>query len=312
MNPKVSIIIPTFNAEDTLERCINSVLEQTYNNLEIIIINDGSTDKTAEIGKKLAKKNTQIKYIFQENRGVSSARNNGIKKASGEYIFFLDSDDTIDVGVIMALINSREEGTLNSSRIFFKDKKRETEIHRESSYRSEDIIKKIACDELQGFSWGYLFERDKCAMYNENINYLEDVIFLVEYIRRNKIKSIKFIPKSSGIYYYYENDNSVTKSNKNINNKLESIVNATNILKETAEHKYDEEIENMKIRIFEAEIAKVDRREFMGIIDRFHLKKYTGKRKYLKVFSRFYRSKNIMALKLYYMARYAGKKIITA
>ena len=87
----ISVIIPTFNRENLIKDAINSVLEQTYQNFEILIIDDGSTDDTSDVVKSIG--DTRIKYIYQENAGVSRARNNGIENAQGEYIAFLDSDD---------------------------------------------------------------------------------------------------------------------------------------------------------------------------------------------------------------------------
>lgn len=88
--PKVSVIIPTFNREKYLNNTIDSVLAQTYHNYEIIVVDDGSTDNTREVAKKYKDK---IKYVYQKNQGVSSARNSGIKVSRGEWIAFLDSDD---------------------------------------------------------------------------------------------------------------------------------------------------------------------------------------------------------------------------
>lgn len=93
MNILLSVVIPAYNAERTIERCLKSVLKQTYNNIEIIVVNDGSTDSTMDILQKLIKENFKLTIIDQENEGPSIARNTGIKNAHGEYIAFLDSDD---------------------------------------------------------------------------------------------------------------------------------------------------------------------------------------------------------------------------
>ena len=90
---KYSIIVPAYNVENYLEQCINSILVQSFNNYEIIIVNDGSTDKTGKICDNFASKNKQIKIIHKKNGGLSSARNTGLEFASGEYNIFLDSDD---------------------------------------------------------------------------------------------------------------------------------------------------------------------------------------------------------------------------
>ena len=94
-NGKTSIIIPAYNAQSYIERAIESALRQTYDDIEIIIINDGSTDKTGEIIEEYSQKHTNIKVISTDNGGVSRARNIGIDNSSGEYIVFLDADDEL-------------------------------------------------------------------------------------------------------------------------------------------------------------------------------------------------------------------------
>src|SRR5690606_32725285 len=93
--PKISIIIPIYNASAFLEKCIDSVINQSYDNLEIILINDGSTDSSLDICKKYANSDDRIKLINKENGGVSSARNMGLEVVTGDYIGFVDSDDYI-------------------------------------------------------------------------------------------------------------------------------------------------------------------------------------------------------------------------
>lgn len=94
-NPLISIIVPCYNQAQFLDECLQSVLDQTYQNWECIIVNDGSTDNSSIIAKKWAEKDSRFIYIHKENGGISSARNKGLEKASGNYIQFLDSDDTI-------------------------------------------------------------------------------------------------------------------------------------------------------------------------------------------------------------------------
>src|SRR5437868_7134370 len=92
--PKVSVIIPTYNRGKLITRAVNSVLNQTFNDFEIIIVDDGSKDETKNILMPYQnQKKNRIKYFYQENRGISAARNRGIKESTGEYIAFLDSDD---------------------------------------------------------------------------------------------------------------------------------------------------------------------------------------------------------------------------
>ncbi|MCJ7934334.1 MAG: glycosyltransferase [Chryseobacterium sp.] len=95
MNPKISVIVPCYNQAIYLDECLKSVMNQAHINWECIIVNDGSTDNTEEVAKKWAEKDSRFHYIYKKNGGLSSARNAGLEKASGEYIQFLDSDDMI-------------------------------------------------------------------------------------------------------------------------------------------------------------------------------------------------------------------------
>ena len=104
MNPKVSIIIPIYNVEIHLDKCISSIINQTYQNIEIILINDGSTDGSENICLKYASFDQRIKYFYKQNGGLSSARNFGLNKFSGDYVLFVDSDDSIALNTIKLII----------------------------------------------------------------------------------------------------------------------------------------------------------------------------------------------------------------
>ena len=109
----ISVIIPAYNAEKTLYKCLDSVIEQTYKDLEIIIVDDGSTDGTADIIKKYTKRYNYIKCIHQKNAGVSKARNVGIDNAQGEYLYFIDSDDHIENDTFGSLIDADKKHSLD-------------------------------------------------------------------------------------------------------------------------------------------------------------------------------------------------------
>lgn len=106
MSDLISVIIPVYNVEDYLDRCITSVINQTYNNLEIILVDDGSTDSSGKKCDDYAIKDKRIKVLHKENGGVSSARNAGIDIATGEYIGFVDSDDVLELNMYELLINN--------------------------------------------------------------------------------------------------------------------------------------------------------------------------------------------------------------
>lgn len=101
----VSVIIPAYNAENSIEECITSVLNQTYREIEVIVVDDGSSDATFELCKKLANKDPRIVIISQINSGVSEARAKGVKKATGDYVYFLDADDTLKNDAINSIRN---------------------------------------------------------------------------------------------------------------------------------------------------------------------------------------------------------------
>lgn len=102
-NPLISVIIPLYNNEKYIESCLRSVCKQTYDDLEVIVVDDGSTDDGARIVKELAKNDCRIRYIYQQNAGVSAARNRGVDRANGEYIMFVDSDDAVSKNCLKSL-----------------------------------------------------------------------------------------------------------------------------------------------------------------------------------------------------------------
>ena len=111
MKPEISIIVPIYNVEGYLERCLNSLLEQTFHNIEIIAVNDGSTDSSLSILRKYAQKDWRIKVIDQPNAGVSAARNVGIKVADGNFIGFVDPDDWVDKEMYESMITNARDST---------------------------------------------------------------------------------------------------------------------------------------------------------------------------------------------------------
>lgn len=110
MNSLCSVIVPVYNAEGTLEKCIKSILAQTYRNLEVILVDDGSLDRSAEVIDMFAGEDVRVKVIHQENAGVSAARNNGIANSSGKYICFVDSDDFIPANYVESLLVTSKGG----------------------------------------------------------------------------------------------------------------------------------------------------------------------------------------------------------
>ena len=111
MNKLVSVIVPVYNVEKYLERCINSIIQQSYNNLEIILIDDGSTDASGKICDEYKEKDDRIIVIHKENGGLSDARNAGIKIFTGEYVTFIDSDDYVSKNMVSNMLDILEKSS---------------------------------------------------------------------------------------------------------------------------------------------------------------------------------------------------------
>ena len=113
--PKISIIIPIWNTEKYLRKCLASVVNQTYTNLEIICINNGSTDSCADIIKEFAANDKRIKTIYQEHTSLGEARNRGLDSATGDYITFVDSDDWLDTEALKEVLDRMEKWRINQT-----------------------------------------------------------------------------------------------------------------------------------------------------------------------------------------------------
>ena len=306
---KVSIIIPVFNAQDHLERCIKSALAQTYANIEVILINDGSTDNSDRICR-LFSADKRIKYYKQNNSGVSSARNAGIKIASGDYVFFLDSDDEIEKNVIANLVKASRKGVLTSCSIKRKLMSgEETLILRKHLYSAKKAEIGIINNNLQGFICGYLFTRISIPQFDERTGYCEDILFLIDYLKINKVAELHFLTKDFGSYLYIQHANSVTNSNTKVIKKLNDIVIAMDILNEKTEYTYQKEINNKKVSLFEYEMQHAKWDEVKKIVLQFNLPKYTGTSFRMRCFSYLYTNKKVLSLKYYFAVLKTIKRI---
>lgn len=230
--PKISVIMPVYNAEKTIERAILSIINQTYNNIELILINDGSTDGTESIIKKYIEKENkiEIKYYFQKNSGPSIAKNLGIDMAIGEYILFVDSDDTISENYIESLVINQKEGMLigASYKIIedIKRKNKNVKITNKDYYVRNEILNDLVIGKLNGFVWLYLFNKEKMKniYFEKDIRYMEDTLFLIKYIMKNNINNIIYLKY---VYYnYYQTDGSITNDTNKIIKNILSFTNS--------------------------------------------------------------------------------------
>lgn len=218
MNQLVTVIIPVYNAEKYLEECVESILVQTYKNLEIILINDGSKDKSLEICKVLSSRDERIIVVDKNNAGVSKARNSGLRVAKGEFVIFVDADDYVaDTYVEKMLKKSLKSNAdivfcgysvLNSSVVL-----NDTEILNKlcGNVTKKEIVKSVidtSSDRLFGYVWRTLFKKGilENIFFDETTKISEDFMFLLMAIENAKV--IDIVPEE--MYYYRCNDGSAT------------------------------------------------------------------------------------------------------
>lgn len=214
----ISVIIPVYNVENYIERCVRSVLNQTYKDFEILLINDGSTDNSKKICEDLAYKHKQIKLINQENQGLSGARNTGIVNAKGNFLAFIDSDDFIDKNYLKILLNNLLENKADVSCCDYyrttkvKEVKYSNRIYIFEGDRILDFYLKKECVS----AWGKLYKKeifDKICFPLGMIH--EDIATNFKVF--SNIKKIVYVDDK--LYFYYKNESSITKqkfSNRNL------------------------------------------------------------------------------------------------
>lgn len=167
---KVSIIIPVYNVEEYLEECLDSAVNQTLKDIEIICVNDGSTDNSLDILKKYERKYKNITIINQENKGLSGARNSGLKIAKGKYVYFFDSDDIIDINLCKECYEISETKELDiltfDASVFYDDNSLES-IHK-FNYSRKDILNEELMKGEDYYNYSYLnkvYKSSACIIF---------------------------------------------------------------------------------------------------------------------------------------------------
>lgn len=223
--PLVSIIVPVYNIEKYISKCIESVLSQTFKDWELILVDDGSTDNSGKICDEYALKDNRIKVIHKENEGVTATRDRGVKEAQGEFLFFIDGDDYITDNALELLINKQKENDADLVRGSFCTIKENGEII------NKYIVPKNIKTREKWFGyiannsiWSICNSIFRAETYKHHVNahkYLslgEDLICSSEYALG--IKSLNTC--SINTYYYVQRQNSAMHTkDKNINNKYE-------------------------------------------------------------------------------------------
>ena len=226
----ISIIVPVYNVQEYLKNCINSILNQSYKNIEIILVDDGSTDESSSICDLYVKKDNRIKVIHKENGGLSDARNMGIKSARGKYITFVDSDDYLDENYVKVLyiLITENNSDIACSRMKKTDSLNDKIINKNEKiniYNSIDAIKEILYQRnIDNSAPSKLFKKDLFENILFPVGYaFEDLDTMYKlFLQANKIVST-----TNNYYLYYQRQGSIlhTVKDKTINDLLTIIDN---------------------------------------------------------------------------------------
>lgn len=212
LNPSVSVIVPVYNGEKTIERCIQSILKQTYKNISIIVVDDGSTDQTEKILKKFVD-NDKVTILHEKNSGASHARNVAIQKVKTDLISFVDSDDYVEVDFVKNMVEglrvSNADMCITGINYIYGDKVKQSKykkgiINKNNKNFWNTVLK---ANGPMGFIWNKLWKtsiiRSNRIKFDENVIISEDLLFCVEYLF--SIDSINII--SNYDYNYYVKPN---------------------------------------------------------------------------------------------------------
>ena len=201
----LSIIIPTYNAEKSLQKCLERLKNQTCNDFEVILVDDGSIDKSANVYKPYCLTDPHFKFIRQKNGGCGSARNTGIKIASGNLISFIDADDWVEPNYVETIIRN-----MNGDFLFFScthhNKKNDITYHKNEDHKNTtffDILLKQFDYWDYAFTWNKCFKKDiilsNNLSFDKDLKHAEDELFILEYLMHtNKISTI------SDVIYHYQ------------------------------------------------------------------------------------------------------------
>ena len=217
MTPMVSMIVPVYNSEKTLSRCIDSILNQTYRDFELILLNDGSTDTSGEICDAYAKRDSRVRVVHKENTGVSDTRNRGIDLARGEYLQFLDSDDWITPDATALFVRTATEQQCDmvisqfyrviGEHVSQKGAIDEDGLMDRSTYANHMMQK--PADFYYGVLWNKFYKRSIITEHrlrmDQSISWCEDFMFNLEYVRHTQTIYAMKVP----VYYYVKTKGSL-------------------------------------------------------------------------------------------------------
>lgn len=212
--PKISVIIPIYNVSEWLDRCLESVAKQTFDDFKVILVNDGSTDDSAEKAQKYTEKDKRFRLVHRENGGLSAARNTGLSYAKGEFVFYLDSDDYLKNDCFEKLISAQNQ--------FDADIVQTNFYYDYPSYllygnwlktegllldREQTLERLIGQNEIKNFAWGKLIRSEiaKRNLFPEG-KYFEDTLWMYRIVSESK----RYVLLAESLMYYFQRTDSIS------------------------------------------------------------------------------------------------------
>ena len=249
MRPMVSIVVPIYNAENYLRRCVDSILNQEYTDYELLLVNDGSTDASGDICEEYGDRDPRVIVIQKENTGVSDSRNRALDRARGKYLQFLDSDDWITPDATRLFVRAAEEYGCDMVisdfyRVVGERLSTKGDIEEEGVLTREEFAAHMMenpADFYYGVLWNKLYRRDIVEEHNlrmdTDINWCEDFMFNLEYIRYAKV----FYALHAPIYYYVKRKGSLASQGINISKTVKMKLNVFEYYNNFYKHVLEEE-----------------------------------------------------------------------
>ena len=218
--PEISIIVPVYNVENRIRRCVDSVLAQSFTDFELILVDDGSTDGSGDICDEYSEQDDRVRVIRQENGGVSRARNIGIKASRGKYISFVDSDDYVEPDYLAVLISGIKNVDLAICGVYYcrdgieeKSAQKEYDDFCQRLQDSTELLAELLRDRRFNYVYSKLYSREiiieNGIFFDEDITLGEDTIFVMDYLCR--IGSVYIIGKAYYNYVRYDGNTLTTK-----------------------------------------------------------------------------------------------------
>ncbi|MDO5425570.1 MAG: glycosyltransferase [Eubacteriales bacterium] len=259
MNPTVSIIVPVYNAENYLERCIESVLRQEYTDFEVLLVDDGSTDASGEICDRYAALDGRIRAIHKENTGVSETRNLALREAKGTYLQFLDSDDWITADATKLLVRAATEHhcdlvITDFYRVVGERVSRKGDIEENRVLTKAEFAERMMenpADFYYGVLWNKLYRRELVEKYglsmDSRISWCEDFMFNLEYLMHAETVFALQVP----IYYYVKRKGSLVSQSSSITKSIRMKMTVFEYYNNFYKNVYDEkDYEKKRLQVY--------------------------------------------------------------